>query len=69
MQYLLHSYVLIALFHHLALQRFALPIRQQVLPNPERKRSRGGDIDGNLDANTTFPKQMLVDYVRYYQYK
>lgn len=29
----------------------------------------GGDFDGNPDANTTFPKQMLVDYVRFYQYK
>ncbi|QIL75494.1 MULTISPECIES: family 16 glycosylhydrolase [Hymenobacter] len=29
----------------------------------------GGDFDGNPDASTTFPKQMQVDYVRYYQYK
>lgn len=29
----------------------------------------GGDFDGNPDASTTFPQQMLVDYVRYYQYK
>jgi beta-glucanase (GH16 family) len=29
----------------------------------------GGDFDGDPDANTTFPKQMEVDYVRYYQYK
>lgn len=29
----------------------------------------GGDFDGNPDASTTFPQQMTVDYVRYYQYK
>lgn len=29
----------------------------------------GGDFDGNPDAGTPFPQQMLVDYVRYYQYK
>lgn len=29
----------------------------------------GGDFDGNPDASTTFPQTMLVDYVRYYQYK
>ncbi|MGY2131880.1 glycoside hydrolase family 16 protein [Hymenobacter sp. HD11105] len=29
----------------------------------------GGDFDGDPDASTTFPKQMQVDYVRYYQYK
>ena len=29
----------------------------------------GGDFDGNPDASTTFPQQMQVDYVRYYQYK
>jgi beta-glucanase (GH16 family) len=29
----------------------------------------GGDFDGNPDASTTFPQQMLVDYVKYYQYK
>ena len=29
----------------------------------------GGDFDGNPDATTTFPQQMQVDYVRYYQYK
>jgi beta-glucanase (GH16 family) len=29
----------------------------------------GGDFDGNPDAATTFPQQMQVDYVRYYQYK
>jgi beta-glucanase (GH16 family) len=29
----------------------------------------GGDFDGDPDASTTFPQQMLVDYVRYYKYK
>ncbi|MET4107818.1 glycoside hydrolase family 16 protein [Hymenobacter sp. UYP22] len=29
----------------------------------------GGHFDGNPDASTTFPQQMQVDYVRYYQYK
>jgi len=29
----------------------------------------GGDFDGNPDASTTFPQTMLVDYVRFYQYK
>ena len=29
----------------------------------------GGDFDGNPNAGTTFPQQMLVDYVKYYQYK
>ena len=29
----------------------------------------GGDFDGNPDASTTFPQQLLVDYVRHYQYK
>ncbi|QDA61269.1 glycoside hydrolase family 16 protein [Hymenobacter jejuensis] len=29
----------------------------------------GGNFDGNPDATTTFPQQMQVDYVRYYQYK
>ena len=29
----------------------------------------GGDFDGNPDASTTFPQQMVVDYVRQYQYK
>ena len=29
----------------------------------------GGDFDGNPDATTTFPQTMLVDYVRFYQYK
>ena len=29
----------------------------------------GGDFGGNPDASTTFPQQMLVDYVKYYQYK
>lgn len=29
----------------------------------------GGDFDGNPDASTTFPQQMQVDYVRYYQYR
>jgi beta-glucanase (GH16 family) len=29
----------------------------------------GGDFDGNPTAATTFPQTMLVDYVRYYQYK
>jgi beta-glucanase (GH16 family) len=29
----------------------------------------GGDFDGNPNATTTFPQQMLVDYVKYYQYK
>ncbi|TGD79417.1 glycoside hydrolase family 16 protein [Hymenobacter wooponensis] len=29
----------------------------------------GGDFDGNPDATTTFPQQMQVDYVRFYQYK
>ena len=29
----------------------------------------GGDFDGNPDASTAFPQQMLVDYVKYYQYK
>ena len=29
----------------------------------------GGDFDGNPDASTTFPQQMEVDYVRYYQYR
>ena len=28
----------------------------------------GGDFDGNPDASTLFPQQMLVDYVRYYKY-
>jgi beta-glucanase (GH16 family) len=29
----------------------------------------GGDFDGNPDGSTSFPQQMLVDYVRYYKYK
>ncbi|MBF9222924.1 glycoside hydrolase family 16 protein [Hymenobacter ruricola] len=29
----------------------------------------GGNFDGNPDATTTFPQQMQVDYVRFYQYK
>lgn len=29
----------------------------------------GGDFDGNPDASTTFPQEMLVDYVRHYQYQ
>ena len=29
----------------------------------------GGDFDGNPTAATTFPQTMLVDYVRFYQYK
>lgn len=29
----------------------------------------GGDFDGNPDASTTFPQEMQVDYVKYYQYK
>ena len=29
----------------------------------------GGDFDGNPDASTTFPQQMQVDYVKYFQYK
>jgi beta-glucanase (GH16 family) len=29
----------------------------------------GGNFLGNPDATTTFPQQMLVDYVRFYQYK
>lgn len=29
----------------------------------------GGNFDGNPVASTTFPQQMQVDYVRYYQYK
>ena len=29
----------------------------------------GGDFDGNPDASTTFPQQMLVDYVKHFQYK
>ena len=29
----------------------------------------GGDFDGNPDGTTTFPQQMQVDYVRYYQYQ
>jgi beta-glucanase (GH16 family) len=29
----------------------------------------GGDFDGNPDASTTFPQQMLVDYVKLFQYK
>ena len=29
----------------------------------------GGDFDGNPNATTTFPQTMLVDYVRFYQYK
>ncbi|MBJ6109047.1 glycoside hydrolase family 16 protein [Hymenobacter sp. BT523] len=29
----------------------------------------GGDFDGNPDASTVFPQQMVVDYVRQYQYK
>ncbi|MBX0291839.1 glycoside hydrolase family 16 protein [Hymenobacter sp. HSC-4F20] len=29
----------------------------------------GGNFDGNPDGTATFPQQMLVDYVRYYQYK
>jgi beta-glucanase (GH16 family) len=28
----------------------------------------GGDFDGNPDATTTFPQQMQVEYVRFYQY-
>ncbi|MBO2010596.1 family 16 glycosylhydrolase [Hymenobacter negativus] len=29
----------------------------------------GGDFDGNPDAGTTFPQEMLVDYVKHFQYK
>ncbi|GGG39823.1 glycoside hydrolase family 16 protein [Hymenobacter glacieicola] len=29
----------------------------------------GGKFDGNPDGTTTFPQQMQVDYVRYFQYK
>jgi beta-glucanase (GH16 family) len=29
----------------------------------------GGDFDGNPDATTSFPQQMQVDYVRFFQYK
>ncbi|WP_210513808.1 glycoside hydrolase family 16 protein [Hymenobacter terricola] len=29
----------------------------------------GGDFDGNPDASTTFPQQMQVDYVKYFQYR
>jgi beta-glucanase (GH16 family) len=29
----------------------------------------GGDFDGNPDASTTFPQSMLVDYVKFFQYK
>jgi len=29
----------------------------------------GGDFDGNPDATSTFPQQMQVDYVKYFQYK
>jgi beta-glucanase (GH16 family) len=29
----------------------------------------GGNFLGNPDGSTVFPQQMLVDYVRYYQYK
>jgi beta-glucanase (GH16 family) len=29
----------------------------------------GGDFDGNPDASTTFPQEMQVDYVKYFQYK
>jgi beta-glucanase (GH16 family) len=29
----------------------------------------GGDFDGNPDATTTFPQTMLVDYVKFFQYK
>ena len=29
----------------------------------------GGDFGGNPDATTTFPQQMLVDYVKYFKYK
>ncbi|WP_162303462.1 glycoside hydrolase family 16 protein [Hymenobacter sediminis] len=29
----------------------------------------GGHFDGNPDGSATFPQQMQVDYVRYYQYK
>jgi len=29
----------------------------------------GGQFDGNPDGSATFPQQMQVDYVRYYQYK
>jgi len=28
----------------------------------------GGDFDGDPDASTIFPQQMLVDYVKYYKY-
>ncbi|MDO7874513.1 glycoside hydrolase family 16 protein [Hymenobacter sp. ASUV-10] len=28
----------------------------------------GGDFDGDPDASTVFPQQMLVDYVKYYKY-
>ena len=28
----------------------------------------GGDFDGDPDGTTTFPQQMLVDYVRFYKY-
>ncbi|MFD2722033.1 family 16 glycosylhydrolase [Hymenobacter monticola] len=29
----------------------------------------GGNFDGNPDATTTFPQQMEVEYVRFYQYQ
>ena len=29
----------------------------------------GGDFDGDPDGSTSFPQQMLVEYVRYYKYK
>jgi beta-glucanase (GH16 family) len=29
----------------------------------------GGDFDGNPDITTTFPQQMEVDYVKFFQYK
>lgn len=29
----------------------------------------GGDFDGNPDGSTTFPQQLQVDYVKYYQYR
>ncbi len=29
----------------------------------------GGDFDGNPDGSTTFPQTMLVDYVKFFQYK
>jgi beta-glucanase (GH16 family) len=28
----------------------------------------GGNFDGDPDASTVFPQQMMVDYVKYYQY-